>query len=150
MIDIGAGTGICGADLAARGIGPLDATDISPEMLLKAADKRCYRQTIEGDILAGLPIQPDTYAGAVSSGTFTHGHVGPEALTEVLRILAPRGLAVLSINAEHFESAGFAAAFAQLKPQLTDLRFQDVPIYEGGEGAHAKDLARLAIFRKAG
>ena len=145
VLDIGAGTGICGADLAARGIGPVDATDISPEMLLKAADKGCYRQTIEGDILAGLPIQPDTYAGAVSSGTFTHGHVGPEPLDEIMRILKPGGLLACTVHNDLWQSRGFEDAFSRLvdSGQVETLYLEEGLYYED-----KPPEGRFCVYRK--
>lgn len=42
VLDVGAGTGLCGAVLADFGVGPIDATDISPECSLS----RCARTSI--------------------------------------------------------------------------------------------------------
>ena len=42
---------------------------------------------------------------AVVSAT-RHGHVGPEAFDELLRIIRPGGLFVLSINSKFFIKAG--------------------------------------------
>ena len=50
--------------------------------------KGIYSKSIVGDLTKGLPILDNTYNGIVSSGTFTHGHVGPEALFEITRILS--------------------------------------------------------------
>ncbi|MEM8579376.1 MAG: class I SAM-dependent methyltransferase [Pseudomonadota bacterium] len=145
VLDIGAGTGLCGAALAALGVGPVDGTDISPEMLDQAATRGTYRDLFAGDILAGLGGPAGRYNGIVSSGTFTHGHVGPEALDEVLRLLAPGGVAVLSVNAAHFEDHGFAAKMDALP---VDIHLADVPIYgPNGAGPNAKDRARLVTLR---
>ena len=150
VLDVGAGTGLCGAALHTAGVGPVDATDISAEMLEQAAAKSVYRTLFVGDILAGLDAAEATYAGVVSSGTFTHGHVGPEALTEVLRLMAPGGIAVLSINDAHYETAGFAAAFEALAPQLAHMSATLVPIYSANaQGDHARDVARIVTFAKA-
>lgn len=150
VLDIGAGTGLCGQSLKDLGVSEIDATDISEQMLQQASQKGVYRALITGDILDRLPIEDERYCGAVSAGTFTHGHVGPEALTEVLRILAPGGLAVLSINAEHFTAYGFDDAFEHLRSSMQSLHFEDVSIYAAdATGANAKDLAKLAIFTKA-
>ncbi len=99
VLDAGAGTGLCGAELAALGTGPIDATDISPDMLAQALRKDVYRDVIEADLLEGLPVPPGSYAGVVSSGTFTCGHVGPEALPALLRAARPGAQFALSINA---------------------------------------------------
>ncbi|MEM1301344.1 MAG: class I SAM-dependent methyltransferase, partial [Pseudomonadota bacterium] len=91
VLDVGAGTGLVAQALAARGLKAIDGTDISPEMLQIAGSKGVYSALFQSDILAGLPIADDHYAGAVSAGTFTLGHVGPEALSEVLRVTRPGG-----------------------------------------------------------
>ena len=47
-------------------------------MLDVAQTKGIYRALFAGDLTARLPVDDGTYAGIVSSGTFTNGHVGPE------------------------------------------------------------------------
>ncbi|MDJ0822989.1 MAG: class I SAM-dependent methyltransferase [Paracoccaceae bacterium] len=150
VLDLGAGTGLCGEALVRLGVGPVDATDLSPEMLAVAARKGVYRALFTGNLLEHLPVEEGAYAGAVSSGTFTNGHVGPEALGEVLRILRPGGEAVLSVNAVHWQKKGFDAAFAALADQITGLTLTETPIY-GPEatGEHAKDMALIVRFAKA-
>lgn len=150
VLDLGAGTGLCGEALRRLGVDPVDATDLSQEMLDVAAAKGIYRRLFTGNMLDRLPVEDAVYAGAISSGTFTHGHVGPEALTEVLRVLRSGGLCALSINCAHYEAKGFASAFDQLSGQITDLELNGVAIYRAGaEGAHAGDQAFVVTFRKA-
>ena len=55
VLDVGAGTGLCGAVLAGLGVGPIDATDISAEMLDQAMRKDIYRDAIEADLNRGHP-----------------------------------------------------------------------------------------------
>ena len=149
VLDVGAGTGLCGAALTAQGITHVDGTDISPEMLEVAGTKGIYRKLFTGDILKGLDVADATYAGATSSGTFTTGHVGPDALDEVMRVVRPGGRITLSINAQHFAAQGFAAKFALLEPEIQDLTLTDIPIYSPETtGDHARDIARVASWIK--
>lgn len=149
VLDLGAGTGLVGAALAARGIGPLDGADLSPEMLAVARGRGVYRALVAGDVLAGLPLAEGTYAGVVSAGTFTLGHLGPEALPEAVRLLAPGGLAALSVNARHFAAAGFAPALAALADRIEAPETSEVPIYAPGAGGdHAGDTAFIVLFRR--
>ena len=149
VLDLGAGTGLCGAALKALGIGPVDATDLSPEMLDVARGKAIYRDLFVGDLLARLPCADAAYAGAVSSGTFTHGHVGPEALKEVLRVVRPSGWIALSINAAHYSAHGFDAALADRAALITDLTLTPTAIYgPQAKGAHAKDQALIVTCRR--
>lgn len=149
VIDLGAGTGLLGAALNSCGIGPAEATDLSREMLDVAAKKGLYTRLFTGDLLDRLPVAEAAYAGAVSSGTFTHGHVGPEALDEVLRVVRPGGRVALSINAEHWAARGFAARFTALGPRIADLTLREVRIY-GPEAAgdHAEDLGQVVTFTR--
>lgn len=150
VLDIGAGTGLVGAELGARGIARIDALDISGEMLAVAMGKGCYRDRIVADLTAALAIDGSTYGGLVSAGTFTHGHVGPVAFDELLRVARPGALFVIGINAAVYESAGFRQKFAELAPGLRDFRIEEARIYgESADPAHRGDTAQLAIFRKA-
>ena len=79
ILDIGAGTGLVGVALSALGCGPVEGTDISQEMLDMAAQKAVYAKLFIGDITEQLPVEDGTYGAVISSGTFTTGHVGPEA-----------------------------------------------------------------------
>ena len=150
VLDMGAGTGICGEALAERGVGDIDGTDISPEMLDKAAGKGVYSKLFPGDILAGLDVPDESYAGVVSSGTFTLGHVGPEGLDEVVRLLAPDGLAVIAVRDAHYEAEGFDAKIQALEPLLARVTRPLARIYtQTATGDHADDMAILLHLWKA-
>ncbi|MEL7091667.1 MAG: methyltransferase domain-containing protein [Pseudomonadota bacterium] len=149
VLDVGAGTGICGVALRDRGIEPVDGTDISEEMLEIARAKGAYRDLFAANLLEGLPLLEYPYQGAVSSGTFTHGHVGPEGIDPILAVLRDGARVVISVNAAHYAAAGFDAKLAELEPQISDLTLTDVPIYgPQGTGEHAQDRALLVAFRK--
>lgn len=149
VLDLGAGTGMCGQVLAQRGLSGLHATDIAPEMLAQAEAKQVYARCFEGNILEGLDVPDGLYNGVVSSGTFTCGHVGPEGLDEVARLLAPGSLAVISVRDVHYDSAGFAAKIAALEPVLTLETRPVTRVYaQGAAGENADDLALLLHLRK--
>lgn len=150
VLDLGAGTGLCGAALAGRGVEPVHGTDISPAMLSVAREKGIYGKLFEGNLLDRLPVDDETYAGAVSTGTFTTGHVGPEALDEVVRILRPGGLAVISVHAAHWEAQGFGEKLDALGDEIHRMEMPLVRIYgAGGHGPHKDDVSRLLMFRRA-
>lgn len=150
VLDVGAGTGLVAEILKSRNVSPIDGMDISPEMLAIAETKGIYEKTIEADLLSGLQIPDGTYAGVVSAGTFTLGHLGPEVLPELLRICAPGAVFCLSINAEHFRTAGFQDAFQKLSSQVTNLALPEHRIYGSrNQTDHAEDLAYVATFQKA-
>jgi ubiquinone/menaquinone biosynthesis C-methylase UbiE len=150
VLDVGAGTGLCGEVLARLGIGPIDATDISAEMLTEAMRKDIYRDAIEADLLIGIPVPDQSYYGIVSSGTFTTGHVGPEALDNLLRVAQTGATIALSINARHFETSGFSAKFETLETdRIKGLILHETRIYgDLATGPHKDDTALIAVFRK--
>lgn len=153
VLDVGCGTGVAGIELAAAaGDWTIDGIDISPEMLALARDKGVYRTLDEVDVTQPLPIESATYDGVISSGTFTHGHLGPEPLWELVRIAAPHAVFAIGINAEHFEARGFAAVHEQLVNDglITGLVLHDVPMYDAAntDHEHAHDRAMVATFSR--
>ena len=149
VLDVGAGTGLVGQALAAQGQGPIDALDFSPEMLAVAMEKGCYRAAIEGDLTGRLKIADDSYGGVICVGTFTHGHVGPQAIDELIRVARPGALFTLGVNADIYESAGFAAKFAAVGPLIRDFEIVEQCGY-GPSASPEQRAARtaVAVFRK--
>ena len=145
VLDVGAGTGLVGRALPAGTV--IDALDISRQMLEVAARTGRYRGTIEADLTGPLDLASGVYGAVVSAGTFTHGHVGPDALDELLRIARQDAVFVLGVNAAFFDAGGFAAKLDALAPRLRDVILSEAPIYApGGAGDHAGDLARIVTF----
>ena len=149
VLDLGAGTGLLGTALRRHGLLEIDGTDISQEMLTVAAAKQVYQRVFSGDLTARLPVADASYNGVISAGTFTTGHVGPAALDEVLRIALPGAVIGITINVQHWQSAGFAKKFKALTPQITNFSLQDVAIY-GADNAseHKDDIGKIALFQK--
>jgi len=147
VLDIGAGTGLLAENLG--GI-EADGIDISAEMLEAAGAKGLYRNRIVADLTGKLEIADESYGGLVSSGTFTHGHVGPGALGELLRIARPGALFCLGINLAVFDQAGFGSTFARLVAggAITPVDFREIAFYEGVEHEHSTDHGVVALFRK--
>ena len=153
VLDIGCGTGLVGVALRRLGAWRLDGLDISPEMLEIARAKGVYANLAAGDLTARLDLPDAAYGGLISAGTFTHGHVGPEALDELMRVARPGALCVIGVNEAHYQAHGFAAAFARLAaagavsaPETPRTR-----IYgdrDQAKDAHAGDHALLATFRR--
>jgi hypothetical protein len=117
-------------------------------MLRVAKNKSVYRDLIAADVTR--PLRLTGYRGIVSAGTFTMGHVGPEGILPLLEIAEQGCLFVISINAQHHQSAGFEALFATLDTKITNLTFDDVRIYsDKADLSHRYDMARLVQFAKA-
>lgn len=118
VLDVGCGTGVVGKVLREGEVGRVDGIDISQDMLTQASQKRTasgdtvYTSLIRADLTRTIDIPDNTYAGIVSAGTFTHGHLGPESLSELWRVAAPGAICSIGVNAGHFDSRGFAEKIA--------------------------------------
>ncbi|NNF80839.1 MAG: class I SAM-dependent methyltransferase, partial [Rhizobiales bacterium] len=106
-VDIGCGTGLTGLAATSHGYQILDGIDISPDMLREAGKKGLYRELIQADLTGPLEIADETYDAAISSGTFTHAHVGAGAFDEIFRILKPGAIFACTINADVWVESGF-------------------------------------------
>jgi len=115
IIDVGCGTGLVGQELRKAGFQHIDGLDISREMLKKAFEKDVYDGYLKADLIKGLDILSNSYDAVISAGTFTHGHVGPDGLDELVRITRPGGLICITINEGIFESQEFNAKFDALE-----------------------------------
>lgn len=147
ILDVGAGTGLVAEHLGGVTV---DAVDITPEMLDAAREKNLYRTLHCADVLKPLDIPDATYGGIISSGTFTHGHVGPECLPELLRIARPGALFVCGCIPAVYDGMGFGSTLAILNARgaISALSFRDIPIYEGKDHPHAGDRGLVMVFRK--
>lgn len=147
VLDAGAGTGLLAENLP--GI-EIDAVDITPEMLAKAEAKGLYRSRILADLTRPLDIADQSYGGVISCGTFTHGHVGPECLDELLRITRPGALFCCGTIAPVLDGAGFGSALARLvaRDLISPVRFREIEIYEGADHSHADDRGLVILFNK--
>jgi len=150
ILDIGCGTGLVAAEI--RRVIPdavLDGIDISPEMLEASRSKGLYRSLLQADLTGDFTHVPKNYGVIVSAGTFTHGHLGPQPLVELLSHCAPAAFAVIGINSQHFAAHGFADVVAELEQagKISRSHIDEVPIYDGRDAEHSGDTAFILSFR---
>ena len=117
VLDIGCGTGLTCRLLAESGFSQLDGIDLSQEMIEVARERGIYRNLLQGDVNQPLQLETASYDGVVSSGTFTHGHVGPGPLDEIFRVLKPGGVLACTVHQDLWQSMGFEDRFAALVDQ---------------------------------
>lgn len=96
IVDAGCGTGKVGIALRNAGwIGKIVGLDLSQGMLDQASTFGVYDDLLKCSLL-DVPLADGSASAIVSSGVFTHGHVGGEALAELCRITAPGGVVVVT------------------------------------------------------
>lgn len=118
ILDCGCGTGLAGVQLMLRSDRTpflnLHGLDFSKGMLEEARDKP-YRSLQEGNVLKPLDIADDEFDSLVSVGMFTTGHVGPQALAQLMRIVRPGGIVTATIQDHIYEPEGFPLEVAALE-----------------------------------
>ncbi|MCZ6796542.1 MAG: methyltransferase domain-containing protein, partial [Gammaproteobacteria bacterium] len=87
------------------------------------------------DVNLPLEIADFEYDAAISSGTFTHGHVGPGPLDEIFRILKPGGILACTVHNDLWQTRGFEARFNALinAGNIECLHLKQDKYYESGD-----------------
>ncbi len=140
ILDAGCGTGLVGVALAKKGYRQIDGCDLSPAMVEKALTTGAYK-TLKGDIdltRRNGVYRDDHYDVVICCGTFTNGHLPPEALEELVRIAKPQGLVLVSARKSYYDSTDFEAVYTGLRQENRVKllrRVMDAP-YIAEEGAH--------------
>lgn len=147
VLDAGAGTGLIGEWLKLLGYAPVEGVDLSAGMLAVAARKGAYDRLDEGDLTARLPFEDGRFAGCVCSGVFTTGHVGAEGLDELLRVLRPGGVLVLTVKDKTWEG-GFAARVGELERAGRVARLDGTPSYSSMPGVADNGTSRVVVLRR--
>jgi SAM-dependent methyltransferase len=146
LLDAGAGTGLIGEWLAITGYPRVEALDISQGMLDKAGAKGVYTALHRLAMGDTLPFADGAYAGIISAGVFTSGHVGVEGLDELIRICRPGGVIVLTVKNTLWD-AGFAERIAELEAQGAISRLEETRPYASMPGEGDTVPSRCLVLR---
>ena len=148
ILDVGAGTGAVAEALLQKAKFCIEATDISKEMLKVADSKNIYKRSFFSDLTKEIPVTNSSYDGVVSSGTFTHGHVGPSSISELVRITKPGGLITISINEKHWISLNFESEVEKLNQYIRNYILKKISIYgEQSKHDHKDDKAVILTIK---
>ena len=148
ILDVGAGTGALAEALLQKAKFCIEATDISEEMLKVADSKKIYKRSFLSDLTKEIPVDNGFYDGVVSSGTFTHGHVGPSSIRELVRVTKPGGLITISINEKHWISLDFEGEVENLNQHTRNYTIKKISIYgEQSKHDHKDDKAIILTIK---
>ena len=115
ILDIGCGTGLGAAALAQAGYRTIDGCDLSSGMLARARETGLYRRLFTADLnVPPLDAAEGRYGAAVAVGVFSFSHVRPDAVDEILRVLAPGAPLVIGLNAQFYDEGTLSAKLAAL------------------------------------
>lgn len=146
LLDAGAGTGLIGEWLAILGYPHVEALDISRGMLAKAEQKGVYAALHNLALGGPLPFADGHFAGIVSTGVFTSGHVGVEGLDELIRICRPGGVIVLTVK-NTLWTDGFSARLEQLEAEGVLRRIEETAPYISMPGEAGTVPSRGVVLR---
>ncbi len=119
ILDAGCGTGLVGILLHNKGYHNLHGRDFSQTMLDEAQLHNCY-QTLEfADYAKKLDCDDHAYDAIVSAGVYSK-QLGEIFLSEMLRILKPGGVLVLSVREHYIQELGAFVTAALKGSQLQD------------------------------
>ncbi len=135
ILDAGCGTGIVGQCLQDGGYANLQALDYNTAMLEQAKAKNVYTALTQADLTKRLDIEDNTFDAIICVGTFTLGHVGPEAFQELVRITKPGGLICFTVRHEAYVSQEYRNIMTGMEQrgdwELQELRSMDYIQQEG-------------------
>ena len=106
IFDAGCGTGLVGIELKKYSFKNFHGADLS-QTLLDTVPKDLYQKLVKVDLNKPIEVEDNFYGGIMCVGTFTFGHVKPNALDEFIRITKPGGLICFTINEGIHEEYGF-------------------------------------------
>ncbi len=147
ILDVGAGTGLLGAELSEAGFSRLDGLDLSPGMLAEARRKGIYGDLREAKLGDELEYETAGYDGVVAAGVLTTGHAPAASLDELVRITRPGGHVIFTLRSDNEGPPGFEEKMADLAEarrwELVERgdEFQAMPIGE------PEVLVRVWAFR---
>ncbi|KAF1958515.1 S-adenosyl-L-methionine-dependent methyltransferase [Byssothecium circinans] len=139
ILDAGCGTGLVGASLAKLGAKDVDGADLSPGMLDVARKTKAYKDLDPVDLSKPLTKADDSYDVVTCIGTLTHAHVGPEVLSEFVRVVKKDGWIVATVLDDIWEPVGYRAEIDKLvESKKVELVSADSGDYRRGAGVSAR------------
>ena len=106
IFDAGCGTGLVGIELKKYGFKNFHGADLS-QTLLDSVPNNLYQKLTKVDLNKTIDAKDNSYDAVMCVGTFTFGHVKPNALDEFVRITKSGGLICFTINEGIHEEYGF-------------------------------------------
>ena len=139
ILDAGCGTGLVGEFMHQNGYLNIEGLDYSMPMLGKARGKGVYKSLSQGDLMSPLDIANGSYDAVISVGTFTCGHVGPEAMSELVRITKLGGYICFTVREQAWDEEDYKAKMDEIeKNGFWELLEESTAGYIQQEGSKCK------------
>ena len=96
----------CWNRIKKNGYSNIEGVDFSQNML-DLIPRNIYKKIEKVDLNKPLKFNTNMYDAVTCVGTFTYGHVKPQALNELIRIIKNKGLICFTVNEGIYEKYGF-------------------------------------------
>ena len=143
IFDAGCGTGLVGIELKKYSFKNFHGADLS-QTLLDTVPKDLYQKLVKVDLNKPIAVEDNFYGGVMCVGTFTFGHVKPNALDEFIRITKLGGLICFTINEVIHEEYGFDKKIDILKDNK---KWKEVEFFKSDYIASKDVNAWLGLYR---
>ena len=107
ILDAGCGTGLVAEELNKLNYNNLIGLDNSKEMLRLAKTKKIFKRLYCESLNKKTSLKSNQFDLIICTGVLTAGHVGPNAIKELLRLSKNRGYLIISISEAIFRKLGF-------------------------------------------
>ena len=115
ILDAGCGTGLVGEILYEKKFKNIVGVDFSQPMLDQALEKNVYLSLGLADLTEKLTFKDNAFDAIVCAGTFTCGHVGPEALSELIRVTKTGGYISFTVRDQEWDLLPYDKTIIELE-----------------------------------
>jgi len=115
ILDAGCGTGLVGEILHEKNFNNIVGIDFSQPMLDQALEKNVYQSLILADLNEKLAFKDNTFDAIVCAGTFTCGHVGPKAFSELIRVTKNGGYISFTVRNQEWNHLPYEKTIKKLE-----------------------------------
>ena len=115
ILDAGCGTGLTGELLHEENFNNIVGVDFSQPMLDQASKKNIYQSLFQADLTKTLEFEDNAFDAIVCAGTFTCGHVGPEALFELIRVSKAGGYIAFTVREQEWDLLPYDKTIVELE-----------------------------------
>ena len=143
IFDAGCGTGLVGLELKKYSFKNFHGADLS-QTLLNTVPKDLYQKLVKVDLNKPIEVEDNFYGGVMCVGTFTFGHVKPNALDEFVRITKSGGLICFTINEGIYEEYGFDKKIISLNQNN---KWEEIEFFKSDYIASKDVNAWLGLYR---
>ena len=115
ILDAGCGTGLVGEILHEKNYKNIVGIDFSQPMLDQALQKNVYQSLGLANLTEKLTFKDKTFDAIICAGTFTCGHVGPEALSEMVRVTKTGGYISFTVRDQEWDLLPYEKTIKELE-----------------------------------